>query len=193
MEGTGHLSHFAIGPTGTVKWRNEAAQPAPLPTPKARNGVTDEEKKTAKAVQDALKTERERTSGRGEATQVILGPVPGPKARHDDPPTSHEAAAALQDENIRRSQQEILDWLRSNGPMADFQIEELAERVGSHQSPSGLRTRRDELVTLGLVEDSGQFVLTPSNRRAMVWRALDGEIPETPELAPAGRVLRDFP
>ncbi len=76
LDSTGHMSHFAIGPTGTVKWRNEGVGPVPLPQPKARNGVTEEERKTAKAVQEAIKTERGRVrgaEGRREPTQVILG------------------------------------------------------------------------------------------------------------------------
>jgi hypothetical protein len=37
------------------------------------------------------------------------------------------------------------------------------------QSPSGIRTRRSELVEEGIVKDSGRLETLPSNRKAIVW------------------------
>lgn len=174
MEGTGHLSHFAIGPTGTVKWRNEAAQPAPLPTPKARNGVTDEEKKTAKAVQDALKTERERTSGRGEATQVILG---NPIVRNDDPPSAHVAAALIEPERGTRTDQ-VITRLRQAWPGWVDGVDLATEECGGSE---GLRRLR---------ESGFEYETRPKagHRTAHEYRLV-----VEPISVPPGAVLRDFP
>jgi hypothetical protein len=38
-------------------------------------------------------------------------------------------------------------------------------------SPSGCRTRRSELVAIGLVYDTGTYVLTETNRKSIVWAA----------------------
>jgi hypothetical protein len=93
-------------------------------------------------------------------------------ARATDPVTSHEAAASIGGDNIRASQQAILDLLRRK-PGTDNDI---AYRYGAwnepQQSASGLRTRRSELVTKGLVEDSGERVVLPSGRKSIVWRAV---------------------
>lgn len=84
-------------------------------------------------------------------------------ARRTDPETSHEAAASI--DRIRESQEAVLEALRRHGPMID---EELVERV-SGQSPSGIRSRRAELVVKGMVRFSGSYSVTASNRRTRIW------------------------
>lgn len=88
-------------------------------------------------------------------------------ARNTDPETSHEAAISVS--GIRVSQQHILDALRSYGPATD---EEIFPRLPVPISPSGARTRRAELVAMGLVRDSGARRTTATGRKTIVWRAV---------------------
>lgn len=90
-----------------------------------------------------------------------------PMARLTDPSTSHEAAASVND--VRTSQRFIYGMIRALGGATD---EELVRRVKSAQvamSESGIRTRRSELVRLGLIVDSGARKRTASGRRSIVW------------------------
>lgn len=96
--------------------------------------------------------------------------------RRGDPVTSHEAAASIESEAIRASQQAVLECFAHFGPMYD---EELVQKYGwtylsrgwPSQSPSGLRSRRSELVKRhGKLRDSGMKVFPPGKtRRAIVW------------------------
>jgi hypothetical protein len=88
-------------------------------------------------------------------------------ARPTDPETSHEAAASLDD--VRESQRRVHDLLRVFGPTTDERLVIVAIASGWHVSPSGLRTRRHELVEAGLVVDTGQRATLASGRRAVVW------------------------
>jgi hypothetical protein len=87
-------------------------------------------------------------------------------ARTGDPDTSHAAAASLGD--VRESQRRVHALLRE-GPATDELLFTRAFAVGWDVSPSGLRTRRHELVALGLVVDTGQRVALASGRQAIVW------------------------
>jgi hypothetical protein len=98
----------------------------------------------------------------------------GGVARAGDPETSWQAARSLVNLTARRAA--VLDVLTRCGPCADFELAILyavAEDDDEHppQSPSGLRTRRAELVDAGKVRDSGRRVLTPAGRHAIVWEA----------------------
>lgn len=89
-----------------------------------------------------------------------------PVARRTDPGTSWAAADSVTDTTITRTKRAILHVLEQ-GPMTDEQI---AEAVGpAYTSPSGLRTRRKELVKAGLVCDSGKRVRMDSGRWAILW------------------------
>ena len=90
-------------------------------------------------------------------------------ARNSDPETSHQAAASIPSAAIRESQEMVLEALRGYGPMPDFHLVPL---LASRMSPSGIRSRRSELVTLGKVVDTGKRVRTDSGRQAIVWAAL---------------------
>ena len=96
----------------------------------------------------------------------------GPKAvaRRNDPATSWEAAKSITELKLRASQHLILELLRTHGPMTDELIREHVQPW--KMSDSGCRTRRKELVDLGLVEDSGARKLTRSGRKTIVWRAV---------------------
>ena len=97
---------------------------------------------------------------------------PRAHARRRDPGTSHAATASVRD--IRESQQYVLSLFRKFGPMTD---ERLALRVVEDQashvklSPSGIRTRRNELVRLQLVRFTGRRERISTGREARVWEA----------------------
>lgn len=97
-------------------------------------------------------------------------------ARATDPETSHAAAASVGD--LREKQYAVLKVLRKR-PAYGYTDEELVDAYEAmedatvsypHQSPSGIRTRRSELVRLGFVEFSGERRLLCSGRQARVWR-----------------------
>ena len=89
-------------------------------------------------------------------------------ARNSDPETSHQAAASIPSAAIRESQRLVLDMLDFHGPMADYTLVML---LAGRMSPSGIRSRRSELVTLGKVVDTGRRVRMPSGRQAILWAA----------------------
>lgn len=92
-------------------------------------------------------------------------------ARRTDPQTSHDAAASVR--GIRESQADVLTVIRKHGPVSDEQISWYYRDMGMpRQSESGLRTRRSELVTLGLVVDSGLLGYTLSNRKTVLWKVV---------------------
>lgn len=82
--------------------------------------------------------------------------------------TSREAAKTTI-EDLRESQAEVLLLLLDRGPATDPEILDQAGRAGFQQSPSGLRTRRSELVERGLVEDTGERRETRFGNEATVW------------------------
>jgi hypothetical protein len=95
-----------------------------------------------------------------------------PRARVEDPVTSHEAAASVR--NVTATHDRILEVLRDLRLASDEEIaaryRSLAlERGWSAASPSGLRSRRAELVERGLVADSGRSGRTSSGRRTTLW------------------------
>lgn len=107
---------------------------------------------------------------RGDGSRVCHGcgaEVLPPRARHTDPTTSHMAAASLSDQGIATLRALILQLLRAHGPLTDEQLLELAAGAGS---PSGLRTRRSELVRDGLVIPAG-YGTTRAGRRCLYWAA----------------------
>lgn len=90
-----------------------------------------------------------------------------PFARKTDPTTSHEAAAQVAD--LTATKQAILKAL--NHPRTDVDL--ISAYKSLHGAPmaseSGIRTRRAELVTSGLVVDTGDRAKLPSGRNAIVW------------------------
>lgn len=91
-----------------------------------------------------------------------------PQARHTNPETSHEAAAAV-GPRAQRDRDRVLDALRTFGALTDF---ELALAINSQQTSCGVR--RGELVRAGLVRAStidGVKVRrpSPSGSPCQVW------------------------
>ena len=102
---------------------------------------------------------------------------PRANARNSDPDTSHAAAESISSERIRKSQSAVLSCLKQQGPrhdallISDYEAQQ-AEQGWPKQSPSGIRTRRSELVARGFVADSGGRQRLTSGRMAIVWVAL---------------------
>lgn len=102
----------------------------------------------------------------------------GAVARRYDPFTSWEAARSVL--RISASQEAIRGLLRTFGPMTDDELlcaynneKGMPPRI----SPSGLRTRRKELVRAGIVEDSGERRELPSGRLGIAWKCGDSRDP----------------
>lgn len=100
-------------------------------------------------------------------SQVTSGPS-GAKARTTDPATSHAAAASVKQ---RPGHEAILAILDLFGPHTDEALYEWPE-VRAVCSPSGARTRRAELVDMGLVRDTGRREKTAANRDTIVWEKI---------------------
>lgn len=92
------------------------------------------------------------------------------RARTTDPATSHEAANALTDSDLRGSQQLVLSILRTRGPNTDEGIAAYAVDGAKQYSGSRLRTARKELQRLGLVKEAGHT--RPRAYRMIVWEAV---------------------
>lgn len=94
-----------------------------------------------------------------------------PGARLTDPQTSHDAADSVK--NITDTQRAILmilTWPKTDEELVDA-FYQMADSNGWKQaSPSGIRSRRAELVSQGLVVDSGERAKLSSGRSAIVWK-----------------------
>lgn len=88
-------------------------------------------------------------------------------ARSTDPVTSHEAADSVK--NITELQTLILAVLGgSDRPMDDTRIFNVCQFYMAC-TPQGCRSRRAELVRLGLVEAKDKEGISPTGRRANRW------------------------
>lgn len=97
-----------------------------------------------------------------------------PSARNSDPDTSHAAAHAVTRQAQSALHSAILEALQVYGPQND---EGIAYLLAEHypevmSSPSGIRSRRSELVRLGLVVDTGTMLPTARGRASVVWQAV---------------------
>lgn len=100
-------------------------------------------------------------------------------ARRGDPWTSWAAAASVDNVTLRR--QAVVFVLTNYGDLTDHGIARVYESNPElpQQSPSGLRTRRCELVVERRVFNSGITRITPSGRHSIVW-TLDDPAPPPP-------------
>jgi hypothetical protein len=94
-----------------------------------------------------------------------------PVARRSDPATSHAAAASV---DLRDSHRAVADCFDAYVELTDEELLRVyrARQVGHvypAQSDSGLRTRRRELVDLGVLENSGRKARMETGRMAIVW------------------------
>lgn len=98
---------------------------------------------------------------------IMLWPDESPRARRDDPETSHAAADTNDTAGSRRAVLIIMSAYRR--PLADFEIEQIHTEAGGRYSGQRLRTARDELVTDGRVVEDGEST-TPRGNRCLTWR-----------------------
>ena len=91
-------------------------------------------------------------------------------ARTTDPDTSHEAARSLTSEKLRESQAAVRKVFIVFKEMSDTDLQIYYKSLSlPRQSTSGLRTRRRELVDMGILHNTGKKVLLESGRRSIVW------------------------
>ena len=96
-----------------------------------------------------------------------------PTWRPSDPETSMQAALSISQSDLTETKKNILALLRTQ-PMTDEQLLDeytsWANAMGLKLvSPSGLRSRRSELVEAGLVMDSSKRLPAKSGRAMIVW------------------------
>jgi hypothetical protein len=94
-----------------------------------------------------------------------------PYARLTDPQTSHDAADAV--ENVSATQSAILlilAFAKTDQDLVDAYYSMAGAGLAPNASPSGIRSRRAELVKRGLVVDSGRRVKLASGRQAVLWQ-----------------------
>jgi hypothetical protein len=101
--------------------------------------------------------------------------VKRPRARKTDRATSHEAAKGVEG-TLRWSQRAVKELFEQKGEMTDRDLVEAYQRNvrrsdvdWPYQSPSGLRTRRDELTALGVLYDTGRTKTYENAYRHTVW------------------------
>lgn len=100
------------------------------------------------------------------------------RARKSDPHTSHEAADSV------TKITEVQYWVRKSllGMRADHELVEVYRqwKNAPRASESSIRSRRAELVRMGLVEAvKDEYRLTPTGRKAQVWQTVLGPVVET--------------
>lgn len=91
------------------------------------------------------------------------------RTRRKDPHTSHEAVATLE-LRMTKLRRDTLQCFRGRPLLTDLELQALCDNHGSTY-----RTRRDELVKMGMIEDSNMRVFQTSPRRKnptkrIVWR-----------------------
>lgn len=88
--------------------------------------------------------------------------------RSTDPETSEQYA---EPEKLRQQHSNILMVYQKNGALSDTDLWLNYRSMFPDQriSPSGLRTRRKELVSKGLVKDTGSLGKTASGRATIIW------------------------
>lgn len=79
----------------------------------------------------------------------------------------------IKGKKVTNSQAEVYETLSTYGPLPDHALVPLAQHVTrSHQSSSGIRTRRAELEKMRLVRATGDAIVMPSGRKAQVFEAV---------------------
>ncbi len=94
------------------------------------------------------------------------------KARNTDPTTSHEAAKTVNENNrVYEVIKALLHVAQTDEQLSESYALAVLYANAPKQSPSGLRTRRNELFRAGKVEPIG-YGKSNSNRRAIIWQTV---------------------
>lgn len=103
--------------------------------------------------------------GRQGHVEAALEPDLRGMTHHDDPYTSHEAAAAIE---RRRTElhEKVLEAFDAHGAMTDEDLEQLPEFV--EYGPSTIRKRRSELLQAGAIIAIGDR-RNSRGRRMLIW------------------------
>lgn len=91
---------------------------------------------------------------------------PARMTRWADPITSYQAAASV---DLNKSQKIVMSAFRTRNSMTDEELVIQVARIGLKLSQSGCRSRRKELVVMGVLRDSGVKEKTAANRSTIVW------------------------
>lgn len=91
---------------------------------------------------------------------------PRQMTRWSDPTTSFQAAASV---DLTKGQKIVMAAFRVRNSMTDEELIDLVAELNLKLSPSGCRSRRKELVELGILRDSGVKALTAHKRTTTVW------------------------
>ncbi len=86
------------------------------------------------------------------------------------PPEREEPKQIFPSEKLTKDRKAVFDALSAGGPMCDAQIFLALSESGYRISPSSCRTRRNELVELGLVEFTDAFQRLPTGRKSRIWK-----------------------
>lgn len=93
-------------------------------------------------------------------------------ARSGDPETSQQAALSANKVIARQIRARMVELLRMHDGMGGEELELRMTRdpfLGEWITPSGLRTRRAQMVREGIIRDSGRRNITRTNRTEIVW------------------------
>jgi hypothetical protein len=107
------------------------------------------------------------------STEVLLGIArrTRARARSTDPDTSYQAAVSVGD--LTQTQARIYELLLEAARTDEEIYERMVERYGeTSTSLSGARTRRAELVAMGLARDAGGRDRTRAGRLTIIWEAI---------------------
>lgn len=92
-----------------------------------------------------------------------------PAARSTDPETSQAAADSVRRQTDTHRMIQLRFRELAGGGLTDEELAARVEAAGYRISPSGLRSRRSELVDLGVLVDSGRRRRTRAGRATIVW------------------------
>lgn len=95
--------------------------------------------------------------------------TPKQMTRRFDPITSFQAAATV---DLTKGQKIVMSAFRVNNNMTDDELIAQVIDLKLKLSPSGCRSRRKELVELGLLRDSGAKAKTASGRQTIIWELI---------------------
>ena len=98
---------------------------------------------------------------------ALINPAPA-TTRISDPETSFDAAASVKPEETRAIYKQLITVLGDHGPLTDEGIAHYVEAGAA--SPSGLRTRRHELLATGYIEYAGYKKPLATGRKSRCWQ-----------------------